>query len=98
MAETEKEKRIQWWKEARYGMFIHWGLPSLLKRGMCILDWERIPNSEYKKLADTFNRENFDADEWASQAKQSGMKYIYLTTKHGTDSASGTARSRISPR
>ena len=75
-------KTSDWWTEARFGMFIHWGIQSLLKRGMCVLQWERIPNSEYKKLADQFNPDKFDADEWVSLAKQSGMKYIYLTTKH----------------
>ena len=82
MAETEKEKRIQWWTEDRYGMFIHWGIHAQIKRGMCVLEWERIPNSEYKKFADTLDPVNLDTDEWISQAKQSGMKYIYLTTKH----------------
>ncbi len=60
---------MQWWKDAKYGMFIHWGLYSIL-------------GGEYKKLMDQFDPEKFDADEWVSVAKEAGMKYMIITSKH----------------
>jgi alpha-L-fucosidase len=76
------EKRLRWFNEARFGMFIHWGLYSLLERGEWVRFVERIPQEEYAKLADKFNPTKFDADQWVSLAKEAGMKYLVLTTRH----------------
>ena len=84
--------RMKWWREARFGMFIHWGLYSAYGgeyRGRMIdgcSEWimniGRIPYSEYSKIASDFNPVNFDADEWVGLAKKAGMKYLVVTAKH----------------
>lgn len=92
--ETEEEYnlRMQWWNDAQYGMFIHWGLYSYLAgeyKGEItpsIAEWIqntlKIPLSEYREIMNEFNPERFDADALASLAKGAGMKYIVLTSKH----------------
>lgn len=73
----------RWFAEARYGLFIHYGLYSLLGRGEWVLSREQIPIDEYKKLAGQFTAEKFDADDLVGRAKKDwGMKYACLTTKH----------------
>lgn len=77
-----KEERMEWWKQSRFGMFIHWGPVSL--KGTEI-GWSRgsqVPIEEYDNLYKQFNPQHFDADLWVSIAKAAGMKYIVLTTKH----------------
>jgi len=74
--------RMKWWKEAKFGMFIHWGVYSIPARGEWVRFSERIPEDEYRKFADIFNPEKYDPYEWATIAKQAGMKYIVLTTRH----------------
>jgi alpha-L-fucosidase len=76
------EERIEWFHKARFGLFIHWGLYSLLGRGEWSMFRERIPTDEYAKLADRFNPRKFDADAWAGMAVDAGMKYAVLTTRH----------------
>lgn len=73
---------IDWFKEARYGMFIHYGLYSILGRGEWIMNREMIPMAEYEKLKDKFTAENMDFDKLMGKAKEWGMKYAVLTTKH----------------
>ena len=83
---------IQWFKEAKYGMFIHWGLYSLLagehngKDAGVYAEWIQskfqIPIAEYEKLATAFNPVYFDADKIVAFAKECGMKYVVITTKH----------------
>lgn len=87
MAENDKkipvpEKRITDFENLGFGMFIHWGLYSQLGKGEWIQCFEKQPWEEYKKLADTFTAEDFDARAIARLAKQAGMKYITLTTRH----------------
>ena len=82
----------EWFKEAKYGMFIHWGLYSILageyKGERCnytsewIMNKFRIPIKEYEKLANVFNPIYFDAEEWVNLAIEFGMKYLVITTKH----------------
>ncbi len=88
----DRDKRMAWWREARFGMFIHWGLyaiPAGVWRGRCIPgigEWimynARIPVREYEKLAEKFNPTKFDARRWVHIAKEAGMKYIVITAKH----------------
>lgn len=83
---------IEWFKQAQFGMMIHWGLYALLagewrgKRIPYIGEWcqqyFRIPNAEYHKLASAFNPILFDAEEWVKLAKDAGMQYIVFTAKH----------------
>ncbi len=75
-------ERFAWFHEARFGMFIHWGLYSLLGRGEWVMYRERIPAAEYARLADQFNPKKFDAEAWVALARDAGMKYMVLTTRH----------------
>ena len=75
-------ERLKWFHKARFGMFIHFGLYSLLGRGEWVMLKERIPADEYAKLAERFNPRKFDADAWASLAAEVGIKYMVLTTRH----------------
>jgi len=78
----EVKDRTKWFSEVRFGMFIHWGLYSILERAEWVMYLERIPKSEYAKLADKFKPDKFDADEWVEMAKRAGMRYMVLTTRH----------------
>lgn len=75
-------ERLKWFHQARFGMFIHWGLYSLLGRGEWVMFQERIRPSDYARLAERFNPKKFDADAWAGLAAEAGMKYMVLTTRH----------------
>ncbi|MCG3147206.1 MAG: hypothetical protein PCFJNLEI_00644 [Verrucomicrobiae bacterium] len=75
-------RRRRWWKEARFGMFIHWGLYSQLGRNEWAMNLERIPVPEYEKLAATWKPKPRCMREWAALAKRAGMKYMVMTTKH----------------
>lgn len=88
----EYNQRMQWWRDAKYGMFIHWGLYSILggeyqgKTTPRIAEWIqntlRIPLKDYQKLVKEFNPQNFDPKVWVSLAKAAGMKYLVITAKH----------------
>jgi alpha-L-fucosidase len=87
-----KEKRLEWFREAKYGMFIHWGLYALPagewqgKRCLGLGEWVmnrcQVPVKEYEKLAAQFNPVKFDADAWVKLAQDAGMKYMVITSKH----------------
>jgi alpha-L-fucosidase len=93
-AETpaERDTRMQWWREARLGMFIHWGLYAIPAGtwkdkkvdgiGEWIMNSANIPVADYEKLTKQFNPVKFDAAEWVKIAKDAGMKYIVITSKH----------------
>ena len=91
-AEMPKDERMAWWREARFGMFIHWGLYAIPagewkgertpKIGEWIMKNMRIPISEYETLVPRFDPVKYDAREWARLAKEAGMKYIVITSKH----------------
>ena len=90
--EEEREKRMAWWREAKFGMFIHWGLysiPAGIWKGRLIPglgEWiqynARIPVREYEHLAKHFNPVKFNADEWVGIARDAGMRYMVITAKH----------------
>lgn len=77
-----RDKRMEWWREARFGMFIHYGLYSQWGRHEWTQVLENIPGEEYAKLADKFNPKPGAPREWAALAKEAGMKYMVLTTRH----------------
>jgi alpha-L-fucosidase len=89
---AEKDARMQWWRDARFGMFIHWGLYAVPAGtyhgervagiGEWIMQRAKIPISEYEQYARQFDPEKFDAQAWADLARDAGMKYIVITSKH----------------
>ncbi len=91
-SDPAKEKRLEWFREARYGLFIHWGLYAIpagewhgrrcLGLGEWIMNRCQVPVSEYEQLARQFNPVKFNADEWVQLAQDAGMKYIVITSKH----------------
>jgi len=88
--QPEHDARMQWWRDARFGLFIHWGLYSIpageWKERTNHAEWIRttaqIPLAEYDKFVGQFNPVKFNADEWVRMAKAAGMKYIVITSKH----------------
>ncbi len=90
--ELSKDQRMKWWREARFGMFIHWGLYAVPAGewkgkqipgiGEWIMERADIPVAEYEQLTKRFNPVRFNADEWVRIAKNAGMKYIVITSKH----------------
>ncbi len=81
-AAKDRARRMKWWHEARFGMFVHWGLYAQLGRHEWAMNRERIPVAEYERLAATWKPKPRPAREWARLAKQAGMKYMVMTTKH----------------
>ncbi|MGD0782619.1 MAG: alpha-L-fucosidase, partial [Candidatus Aminicenantales bacterium] len=73
---------MKWWTEARFGMFIHWGLYALPARHEWVKNNEHITDAEYRKYFDHFNPDLYDPKAWARAAKAAGMKYFVVTTKH----------------
>ena len=82
VSDPNAAQRIAWWREARFGMFLHWGVYSIPGRGEWVQWAEQIPTAEYAKLAGQFHPEQFEADAWASIAKAGGMRYMVLTARH----------------
>src|ERR1700726_959571 len=80
--DADRERRMKWWHEARFGMFIHWGLYSSLGRHEWAMENEAIPVAEYQLLAKQFKPKPNAARDWAKLAKQAGQKYMVMTTKH----------------
>jgi alpha-L-fucosidase len=80
--EAQKIQRMKWWTDARFGMFIHWGLYALPARHEWVKNRERMTNDQYQKYFETFNPDMYDPHEWAKMAKAAGMKYVVLTAKH----------------
>jgi alpha-L-fucosidase len=80
--QADRERRMKWWHEARFGMFIHWGLYSTLQRHEWVMENEGIPVAEYEQYAKTFKPKPNAARAWAKLAKQAGQKYMVMTTKH----------------
>jgi alpha-L-fucosidase len=80
--DADRARRMQWWHEARFGMFIHWGLYSVLGRHEWVMENEGIPVTEYEQLAKRFQPKPNAARAWAKLAKQAGQKYMVMTSKH----------------
>jgi len=79
---ASRDKRMAWWREARFGMFIHYGLYSVLGRHEWAMAFENWPVKEYEKLAAGFLPKPGAPREWAALAKKAGMKYMVLTSRH----------------
>lgn len=77
-----KQANLLWFKDAKYGMFIHYGLYSILEKGEWVQLRDTIPVAEYAKLKDRFTADKFSADEITETAINAGMKYITITSKH----------------
>lgn len=75
-------KGMQWFLDSRFGMFIHWGLYSILSRGEWVMHQENIPVAAYEPLAAQFNPQRFNAEEWVSIAADAGQKYMVITSRH----------------
>jgi len=89
---AQRDARMAWWREAKFGMFIHWGVYSVPAGyyqgkpvpgiGEWIMNKGKIPMAEYQQFAKQFDPTNFDADAWVKTAKDAGMRYIVITSKH----------------
>jgi len=79
---ADRARRMQWWHDARFGMFIHWGSYSVLGRHEWSMENEAIPVAEYERLATEFTPTPNAARDWARLAKRTGQKYMVMTTKH----------------
>ncbi|MFW5914964.1 MAG: alpha-L-fucosidase, partial [Planctomycetota bacterium] len=77
-----RPERMQWWRHARFGMFVHFGLYALLGRHEWAMATECIPREEYETLADRFDPAEDAPRQWAQLAREAGMKYVVMTTKH----------------
>ncbi len=91
--QMSKDERMKWWREAKFGMFIHWGVYAQFagvykgheqRRGGAewIMNRSKIPVAEYQEMAKSFNPVKYDPDAWVKMAKDAGMKYIIITAKH----------------
>jgi len=80
--EDARQANLEWFQEAKYGMFIHYGLYSQLEKGEWVQLRDTIPVAEYAKLKDSFTAEHFDAEMITDLALKAGMKYITITSKH----------------
>lgn len=80
--EAQKTQRLKWWTDARFGMFIHWGLYAQAARHEWVQNRERISAEDYRKYFEVFNPDLYNPSEWAKKAKAAGMKYAVITSKH----------------
>ncbi len=87
----QRDARMGWWREAKFGLFVHWGVYSVpagiyhdkqTPGGERIMNRGKIPMAEYQAFAKQFNPVKFDADQWVKMAKDAGMNYIVITSKH----------------
>ena len=79
---TAYQKRVEWYREARFGMFIHWGLYAIPARGEWVRSVEQMPEEEYLPFFEEFDPVDFDPRKWARAAREAGMRYAVLTAKH----------------
>ena len=76
------QRRMAWYTEARFGMFIHWGLYAIPARGEWVRSVEKIPSEIYDRYAEEFDPKHCDIRSWVRAARDAGMKYVILTAKH----------------
>lgn len=83
-AETaaQHDARMAWWRDARFGMFIHWGIYAVPAHGEWYMTTGHVPLARYEQYAKEFDPTNFDAAAWVKTAKDAGMKYLVITSKH----------------
>jgi alpha-L-fucosidase len=81
-AATQAADARTWFENAKFGLFIHWGVYSLLGMGEWVMETDKIPITEYRKLPPQFNPVKFDAEDWARLAKAAGVRYVTITSKH----------------
>jgi len=74
--------RMKWWTDARFGMFIHWGVYAIPARGEWVMHTEKIPADKYALFANRFKPTRYDPAAWVAMAKDAGMKYMVLTSRH----------------
>jgi len=77
-----KSADMQWWQDAKFGMFIHWGLYAIPAQGEWYMNDKKVPAAEYRKLMEQFNPQHYDPATWATAARKAGMKYMVLTARH----------------
>jgi len=82
MVKQASPQGLDWFQNARFGMFIHWGLYALLGKQEWVMHTDRIPVEDYRRLANQFNPTRFNADEWVSIAADAGQKYLVITSRH----------------
>jgi alpha-L-fucosidase len=80
--ESTRDQRMKWWHQARFGMFIHWGVYSTIGRHEWVMENEGIPVAEYEQYAKNFKPQPNAARAWAKLAREAGQKYMVMTTKH----------------
>lgn len=79
---AQKQARLQWWTDARFGLFIHWGLYALPARHEWVKKRERTSDADYHRYFDRFDPDLYNPRDWARHARQAGMKYAVITSKH----------------
>ena len=79
---AERDARMQWWRDARFGMFIHWGVYAVPAQGEWYMTNAKVPIAAYEKFATQFDPKKFDADKIAATAQAAGQKYLVITAKH----------------
>ena len=92
VVKVKPQADMEWWREARFGMFVHWGLYSVAAGewngrqidgiGEWIQNFGKISNKDYEKLAKDFTMSSYNPESWVKMAKDAGAKYIVFTTKH----------------
>src|SRR5688572_6673139 len=79
---AENLKNREWFQDAKFGLFIHWGVYSVLGDGEWVMNQQQIPINIYEKIPSFFNPTDFDPKAWVQMAKAAGMRYITITSKH----------------
>jgi len=82
VSESTETDRTAWFRKARFGMFIHWGLYSITARDMWYYSKEEVPKEKYEKLFNRFNPVDYNPSDWAELARAAGIRYSVITTKH----------------